>query len=328
MINLCMLGNLEILHDGTTGYHAVLEMLYAETFQRFCLEMSQEFLQGCLFGENPVIQFEGTVFAAEIFLEVILSGAVVEHLFRHEVAHQFFYIVVGSLAGKKLSGRDIQKAHTAGGLAEVYGCQEVVLLVVQYVISHRHTRCNEFSNTSLHHLVHLAQSLLTFYFESFLLRVFQLVAYRYALTRPDEFRQIGIQSMMRESCHLGRARRTAIVASCQRNAEYTGCLHRIFAVSFVEVTATEEQQRFGMFRFHLEKLSHHRCKTFIIVCHYLFSPYIISLNLHSFYLQYSSLNHSRYIGSTKTKASFCFSIISLFWSVFLFLTIVFGLPRL
>ncbi|CUQ19426.1 Uncharacterised protein [Segatella copri] len=134
--------------------------------------------------------------------------------------------------------------------------------------------------------------------------------------------------MMRESCHLGRARRTAIIASCQRNAEYTGCLHRIFAVSFVEVTATEEQQRFGMFRFHLEKLSHHRCKTFIIVCHYLFSPYIISFNLHSFYLQYSSLNHSRYIGSTKTKASFCFSIISLFWSVFLFLTIVFGLPRL
>ena len=31
------------------------------------------------------------------------------------------------------------------------------------------------------------ENLLTFYFESFLLRVFQLVAYRYALTRPDEF---------------------------------------------------------------------------------------------------------------------------------------------
>ena len=30
--------------------------------------------------------------------------------------------------------------------------------------------------------------------------------------------------MMRESCHLGRARRTAIVASGQRNAEYTGYL--------------------------------------------------------------------------------------------------------
>ena len=40
--------------------------------------------------------------------------------------------------------------------------------------------------------------------------------------------------------HLGRTRRTAIVASGQRNAEYTGCLHRIFAVSFVEVTTTEE----------------------------------------------------------------------------------------
>ena len=30
-------------------------------------------------------------------------------------------------------------------------------------------------------------------------------------------------------------------------------------------------------RFHLEKLSHHRCKTFIIVCHYFFSPLSVVL---------------------------------------------------
>ena len=53
----------------------IRDRLYTETYQRFCIKMYQEFLQGCLFGENPVIQFEGTVFAAEIFLEVILSGA-------------------------------------------------------------------------------------------------------------------------------------------------------------------------------------------------------------------------------------------------------------
>jgi hypothetical protein len=126
-----MLGNLEILHDGTTGYHAILKMLYTETFQRFCLEMSQEFLPCSLLGENPIIQFKGTVFAAEIFLEIILAGTVIEYLLRHEVAHQFFYIVVGSLAGKKLSGRDIQEAYTAGGFTEMDGSQEVVLLVVQ-----------------------------------------------------------------------------------------------------------------------------------------------------------------------------------------------------
>ena len=40
------------------------------------------------------------------------------------------------------------------GIATTIVILHVVLLVVQYVISHRHTRCNEFGNTSLHHLVH------------------------------------------------------------------------------------------------------------------------------------------------------------------------------
>ena len=75
--------------------------------------------------------------------------------------------------------------------------------------------------------------------------------------------------MMRESRHLDAARSTAVVSSGQGNAENTGSLHRIFAVSFVEVATAEKQQSFGMLGFHLEELSHHRRKTFVIVCHYL-----------------------------------------------------------
>lgn len=43
--------------------------------------MSQEFLHRRLLGENPVVEFESAVFGTEVFLEIILSGTVIEHLF-------------------------------------------------------------------------------------------------------------------------------------------------------------------------------------------------------------------------------------------------------
>ena len=269
MVDLRMLGNLQILHDGTAGDDTILEMLHTEAFQRLGLEVSQEFLHRSLLGENPIIEFEGTVFGTEVFLKIILSGTVVEHLFRHEVAHQFLYIIIGSLAGEELTGRNIEEANAAGSLTEVDGSQEIVLLVVEHVVAHCHTWSNEFGNATLHHLVHLAQSLLALDFLAFLLRVFQLVAYGNSLSSPDEFRQVSIECMMRESRHLDAARSTAVVSSGQGDAENTGSLHRIFAVSFVEVATTEKQQSLGMLGFHLEELSHHRRKTFVIVCHYL-----------------------------------------------------------
>ena len=93
------------------------------------------------------------------------------------------------------------------------GSQEVVLLVVEHVVAHRHTRGNEFGDATLHHLVHLAQSLHALDFQAFLLRVFQLVAYGNSLSCPDEFRQVSIECMMRESSHLDAARSTAVVSS-------------------------------------------------------------------------------------------------------------------
>ena len=104
MVDLRMLGNLQILHDGTAGDDTILEMFHTEAFQRLGLEVSQEFLHRRLLGENPVVEFEGAVFGTEVFLEIILSGTVVEHLFRHEVTHQFLYIIIGSLAGEEFTG--------------------------------------------------------------------------------------------------------------------------------------------------------------------------------------------------------------------------------
>ena len=82
--------------------------------------------------------------------------------------------------------------------------------------------------------------------------------------------------MMRESSHLCSTSRTTVVTSGQGDAKYSGSLYRIFAVSFVEVATAEKQQCLGMLCFHLEELSHHRCKPFIVVCHYLSFYFLFS----------------------------------------------------
>ena len=56
-------------------------------------------------------------------------------------------------------------------------------------------------------------------FQSFLLRVFQLVAYGNSLACPDEFRQVSIECMMGEARHLDAARSSAIVSAGKGNAQ-------------------------------------------------------------------------------------------------------------
>ena len=264
------------MHDGTAGDDTILQVLHTETFQRLRLEMRQEFLSGGLLGEDPVIQLKGTILGTKVLLKLRLHGTIIKHLFRLEVAHQLLHIVGRTLTGEEFSRRDVEEAYATSSLAEMDGSEEVVLLIVQDVVAHRHAWSHQFGDATLHHLVHLAQAFLALDFLSLLLWVFQLVAYSHTLASSDELRQIGIEGVMRESCHLRTTSRTAIVSAGQRDAEHFGSLYRIFAISFVEVATTEKQQCFGVLGFHLEELSHHRRKTFIIVCHCLIILYLLS----------------------------------------------------
>ena len=105
-----VLGNLEILHDGSGGYDAVVEMVYAKSLERLGGKMAQELLPGGLLGKHPVVELEDAVAVAKPGLEVGLAGAVVEHLLGLEVAQELLYIVIIALAGKELAGRDVEKA--------------------------------------------------------------------------------------------------------------------------------------------------------------------------------------------------------------------------
>ena len=80
-------------------------------------------------------------------------------------------------------------------------------------------------------------------FDQFLrqLRILQLVAYGYAESCPNQFRQIGIQCMEGEPRHLESRRGTtaAIGTVCQRYIEYLGGLDGIFRVGLIEIAATK-----------------------------------------------------------------------------------------
>ena len=237
-------------------------MLHSEPFQRFRAEVLQELLPRVLLGEHPVVELEYGQLVAEILLEVLAPCLVVEHLLWREVANELLHVVVSALSGEELSGGNVEEADAACRLAEVHCREKVVLLVVEHVVAHGYARRDEFRNAALHHLVHFREPLLALYHGPFLLRVFQLVAYRHALSRPDKLGQVSVECVVRESRHL-RSRRRAVVAFGQRQAKYLRRFHGILAVGLIEVAAAEKQQRVRVLRLHGEELPHHWRERFI-----------------------------------------------------------------
>ena len=254
MSDLGVLSEFEILQDGSRGHHAILQVVDTKSFQRLGLEMAQQFLTGCHGGEHPIVEFEHTVFCTKIALKIGFSGTVVEHLLGLEITNEFFHIVVGSLTSKKLTRGNIEKSHATRTFSKMYGSQKVVLLVVEHIVAHGHTRGHQFGNAALHQG-----------FGEF--GVFQLVANGHPASGTNQFGQVSVERMVWKSGHFGRTRRTAIVTAGKGNTQNLGCGHRILAIGLIEVTTTKEHQRVGMFRLQREKLLHHRGKSFFLSCH-------------------------------------------------------------
>ena len=81
-----------------------------------------------------------------------------------------------------------------------------------------------------------------------LLRHFQLVTDGYPLSRTNELRKIGVESMIWESCHCQRFAFIifAPIALRQRNTQYVGSLYRIILVGLVEITAAKQKNGIRM----------------------------------------------------------------------------------
>ena len=204
MCYLCMQRLFQILQDGTSSYHATLQMVDAKALQRLHVEVLVKLLMGRLLSKYPVVKFKRHQAITKVTLEVVLPASVVKHLLRLEVTYQLFYIVVGALTRQELTRRDIKEGNATRGLAKMDSSQEIVFFIVKNGILHRHTWRHQFCDTSLHQL--FSQ-----------LGVFQLVADSYALTCPDKLGQIGVQGMMGKASHLV-AFVIAVIAMSQRDA--------------------------------------------------------------------------------------------------------------
>ena len=134
MTYLRVLRYFQILQDGTSSHKSAAQMIHAEAFHCLHLEVFQQLLIGCLFRKHPVIELEGDKTRAEVTLKVTLTLTVEEHLLGLETAQQLLHIIVGTLANQVFACRDVEERYATGRASEVDGSQEVVLLVVEYVV--------------------------------------------------------------------------------------------------------------------------------------------------------------------------------------------------
>ena len=135
----------------------------------------------------------------------------------------------------------------------MYGGQEVVFLIVQHIVVHGHAGSDKLGDAALDEFLRQ-------------LRIFKLVAYSHSPTRPHEFRQISVESVMWETRHL-RPCRCTVVASCKSDAKYFRCRDGVFAISLIEVAAAEQKYRIGMLCLKVEELLHHRSQFVVFLCH-------------------------------------------------------------
>ena len=127
---------------------------------------------------------------------------------------------------------------------ELHGSHPCVFFLLQRGVGVTHTGSNQLGNPAFH------QFLRQF-------RVFQLVAYRHAPPRAHQLRQIGIQRMEGETCHLRRGCSAPVIAVGERDIQYLAGFHSVLAIGLVEVAAPKQQHRIRVLRLDVSKLLHH-----------------------------------------------------------------------
>ena len=219
--------------------------------------MFQQLLSCCLFCKYPVIQFKSTELITKVSFKTFFLCTIIKNLLRHEVTKKFFHIIISTFTRKKLSRRNIQETYTTCTFTKMNSSKEIVFFIIEHIVPHGHTWCHKFCDTTLHHLIHLAQTLFSFYHLTLLLRVFQLVTDGNTFTCTYQFRQIGIKCVMWESSHLSTTRTTSVITPCQGNTKNSTSFYGILTICFIKISTTKKHQSIRMLRLHTEELFHH-----------------------------------------------------------------------
>ena len=241
---LGVLGDVEIVEDGTAGDDGIVHARDTEALEVLCLKVLQQAVVGGVKGEDPVLQVKRQVARREGSGKALTVAALDEHLLRGEIHQQLVHILFPTLGSKKFTRTDVKEGHTQHFLAEVDGCKEIVLLAVEHRAADHHTGRHQFGDAALDEF--LGQ-----------LGVLQLVADGDTLAGTDEFGQIGVQGMVGKTRHLGSSGST-VAAPREGDAQNLAGSDCILQVGLIKVTHTEQQYRIGMLGLHLDKLLHHR----------------------------------------------------------------------
>ena len=225
--------------------------------------MLQQTLVGSIGGEHPVVEFKHEVSTCESVFSLATLTTHDKHLFRSDIGEKFVYIVDATFGTHKFACRDIQESHATAFIAEVNAGKEVVLTIVENIVVDADARSDKLGDATLYELLgHL--------------RVFELLADSHTLSGSDQFRQIGVEGMVRKTGKLHILSRT-IGTTSQRDTEYLACSYGIFRKGLIEVAHSEEQDSIGMLVFHLDVLFHQRGFGYLchLLCHNLLFPLII-----------------------------------------------------
>ena len=88
MADLFMLCNIEIVKNCTGCNYAKLQVLHPKSLQRNGLEMAQQPVAGCIFGINPVVEFEREKFRPKIFSKKLVFSFLLLYLFGLKTVQQ------------------------------------------------------------------------------------------------------------------------------------------------------------------------------------------------------------------------------------------------
>ena len=220
-------------------------MVHAETFEVVDLEVFLESLLRGLERERPVLGFKDVELVSKQPLEASAHAVWHEHFLGRIADKQLVHIGSRAFAHKELARGNVQQRDADGTRAEVDGAKEIVLFCLQDVVSHDDARSNEFGDAAL---------------DQFLgkFRVLELVADGDAMTGADETREIGVERVVGETCHLRVLRRAFLVSARERDAEDLRGGDGIGGIGFIEIAAAKKQNGVRVLRFEVEELLHHR----------------------------------------------------------------------
>ena len=234
-----MLRLLQIDHQGPGGADSERHRVHGESLQGVHAELPLELFHRGVIHEGPFVQARHVIVAeAVLHAPLVTSGN--DQFLGRERAHEGADVLERALRHLELSRGHIQESGAAAVAVERQPAQEVVLLDFQHVLAEGDARRDDLRHPAL---------------DEFLgeFRILQLVADGHLEARPDQFREVVLDGVVREAGH-GDGSLVAVGFLGLHQSQHAGSRDGVVRVGLVKVADPVQQQRLGVLCLHFEKL--------------------------------------------------------------------------